>query len=664
MRRMIVVLSSLLFLVSTVSAQEVEITPVFEPDVPASEDTVGEETAEVGVEAEVAAEPETTSSLEHTVGRAATLTGPTGLFHLLTADSTASGTFSVGLFGEFFSAVNVVRDGDDNSRFIGRLTLSYTPIEFLEVFASLSGHGNANSHADPVLIQSLGDFILGAKGFYGFDNGFSTGGAVALRVLNAQNSVGLDFSATSVDIRALFGYSLQDTIDVPLELHANLGVFVDNSPELFSTDDGGILELQRVERFAHGVSDYHLFEIGLGVEVPLPWVTPFLEWNLGIPVGSDELNDCATSLIPCPRDVGFSSFPDILTIGFKGSPLPQLVLNLGVDIGLTADEATGVPAVPPYDVLFGVSYIVDPSGSSAEPEIVYVEDPTLNPPLGWILGEVVVGETNDPISGAVITYPGTEYTPQSTDDTTGRFRSYEFPVGTEISVDISHPSFESRSFTRAIIEGQDGIRIRLQPGNIGMLTGRIAGPSGDALPATVFLRGAGELQFEVDPLTGEFSEQVEIGEYTVTVVADGHVSDRQQIDIAGQITHSPVLDSLPEEQAAVLRGDRIHLSGERIRFEDNEDELEPASEELLDQVAELLLQYPDINIQVGAHTDDRGSVELTEAQAQAVADHLIERGVDPERVEAVGLGSDRPLFPNISNRNRERNRRVELLFRD
>ena len=664
MRRAFFVFVSLVLSAPPLAAQDDGTSSAFEPDVPLTEDTVVEEPAEVAVAAEDGSDAATSVGMENAVGRAATLTGPTGLFHLISADSTASGTFSVGLFGEFFSATNVVREGDDNSRFIGRLTLSYTPIEFLEIFTSLSGQGNANSHADPVLIQSLGDFILGAKGFYAMDSGFSAGGALAMRVLNAQNSVGLDFSATSVDIRALVGYSLQKAMDVPLDLHANLGVFIDNSPELFSTDAGGILELQRVERFAHGVSDYHLFEIGIGVESPLPYVTPFLEWNLGIPVGADDLNDCDTTIIPCPQDVGFSAFPDVLTIGLKGSPIDRLVLNLGVDIGLTADEATGVPAVPPYEVLFGVSYIVDPSATTAEPEVVYVEDPTLNPPMGWILGEVVAGETNDPVPGAVVTYPGTEFTPQSTDPVSGRFRSYEFPVGTEIALEIAHPTFESRSFNRAIIEGQDGIRIRLQPGNIGMLTGRIVSATGDALPATVFLRGPAELQLEVDPLTGEFSQQVEIGAYIVTVVADGHISDRQQMEISGQITHSPVLDSLPEDQAAVLRGDRVDMSGERIRFEDNEDELEPSSEELLDQDADLLHQYPEINLQVGAHTDDRGSVELTEAQARAVVDYLIEKGVDPARLDAVGLGSDRPLFPNISNRNRERNRRVELLFRD
>jgi len=653
-----------MFLSTPAFAQDEDTLVEEASDTEATEDTsdATEEQAEISIEASDEDSAPTESSLSNGVGRTPTVSGPSGLFHLISADSTGTGTFGVALFGEFFTGTDVVRAGDDNSRFIGRLSLSYTPLEFLEVFATLSGQGNANSHADPVLIQSLGDFSLGAKGFHTLDNGLSLGGALALSVFNAENSVGLDFSATSVDIRALLGYSLHQQQNIPLDLHFNLGFYVDNSPELFATDSGGLLELQRVERFAHGVSDYNLFEIGLGVEVPVNYVTPFLEWNMGIPVGSDDLNDCDTALIACPHDVGFASFPNVLTLGVKAMPFRQLALNLGVDFGLSGDEATGLPATPPYNVIFGLSYILDPSATGGEPELVYVETPAAPEPTGWVLGEVVDGDSSEPIAGALISYPNSEFTPQSTDPETGRFRSYEFPTGSQVAIEISHPDFEMRSFDRTIGEGQDGIRIRLQPGNLGSLAGVVTNAGGTPLPATIYIRGDAELQIEVDPLTGEFSQRVEMGSYVVTVVADGHVSDRRSLDVSGQVDHSASLDELPDDQAAVLRGDRIDLSGENIRFEDNEDELDEPSSELLDQVAVLLAEYPEISLQVAAHTDDRGDMALTESQANAVVEYLIELGVDPNRLDAMGMGNESPIVPNISNRNRRRNRRVELLF--
>jgi outer membrane protein OmpA-like peptidoglycan-associated protein len=253
------------------------------------------------------------------------------------------------------------------------------------------------------------------------------------------------------------------------------------------------------------------------------------------------------------------------------------------------------------------------------------------------------------------------WTAQSTDPTSGRFRSYEFPVGVEVEVEINHPLYEPRRFARVIPEGEDGIRIRLQPRqNIALLSGRVVDTVGEPLPATLYIGGE---QYEVDPLTSEFSIELEPGRYTLTAVADGHVSQRESLELApGPLELELSLEPLAEGKVAVLRGDRIDLSGERITFVDNGEVLDPVAEELLDQVAGLLRQYPDIRLQIVAHGDDRSSVELTERQAQAVLGYLVGQGIDASRLEATGMGSERPIFPNISERNRMRNRRVELLF--
>jgi OOP family OmpA-OmpF porin len=589
------------------------------------------------------------------VGRMPTLRGQSGLFHISTADGLPAGTLGLGLHGEWFSASDVVRNGDENARFIGTLSLSWAPTEFLEAYFNFSARGNSNNLAVPNLIQSLGDVWLGAKVFTEVSEGLSVGGDLGLRFLNSANDVGIDFSATSVDIRALLSYALQDT---PLAFHLNLGVFVDNSPNLFQNAAGQILPLQRVERFAQQVSDFHMVEIGIGVEVPLDYVTPFLEWNLGIPFGGEDLNDCARVIVPCPADAGFGSYPDILTIGVRGAPTEGLTLDLGVDLGLTNTEASGLPAVAPYNIVFGLAYNLDPAGAR-EPEVVYVETPAAIPPTGWVLGEVVDEESSEPIAGAVVSYPGTELSAQVSAEN-GRFRSYEQPVGSELSVRVEAPDYEAREFTRVIPEGQDGLRIRLRPIAGGAISGRVSDPQGEPLPATVYLNGPSTQQFEVDPITGEYDVRVDAGEYVVTVVADGYGSDRERMDIQTPVTHDVTLRRLAEGRRAVLRGDRIDLSGERITFDD--DELTDGARALLDEVAGLMRQHPDIELEVIAHSDDRGTQEETDAQAAAVVDYLIQAGIDAERLQGSGRGSSEPLFPNISQRNRERNNRVDLIF--
>jgi outer membrane protein OmpA-like peptidoglycan-associated protein len=450
-----------------------------------------------------------------------------------------------------------------------------------------------------------------------------------------------------------------------------MGGYIDNSPTLFSTSDGGILSLQRVERFAHNVSDYHMFGIGFGAEVPLNYVTPFLEWNLGIPIGPDDLNDCDVAVPGCPRDVGFSAFPNVLTLGLRGTPVAGMSLSFGADIGLTGEESTGLPAVPPYNIVFGMAYNFEPSGSEeaeivpVEPQIVYVETPVeaAPAPTSWILGEVVSGEEGETalVDGAIVSYPGTELNDQVTNTETGRFRSYEFATGTEVEVLITHPDFEERSFVRVLEdEGQWGVRIRLQPDlNLETLSGMVSTESGEAIMGTAYVRGGEEAhEVALNAETQGFSFDLVAGSYVVVVVSEGFVTERETVVLEEDAAVEISMTQSSPEQAAFLYVDRIYLSGEKIRFEG--DELSLMSEELLDQVAAIMDRNSDLRIQVAAYGDDSSTEESTLERAEAVVEYLTSFGIDVERIEAVGRGGVDPLVPNISARNRDRNNRVEL----
>lgn len=85
---------------------------------------------------------------------------------------------------------------------------------------------------------------------------------------------------------------------------------------------------------------------------------------------------------------------------------------------------------------------------------------------------------------------------------------------------------------------------------------------------------------------------------------------------------------------------------------------------LLDEVAEVIVDHPELlKVRVEGHTDTRGSAAynkgLSQARAESVVDYLTDRGVAPERLEAVGYGEDRPLVKERSEIDRAQNRRVE-----
>jgi outer membrane protein OmpA-like peptidoglycan-associated protein len=114
------------------------------------------------------------------------------------------------------------------------------------------------------------------------------------------------------------------------------------------------------------------------------------------------------------------------------------------------------------------------------------------------------------------------------------------------------------------------------------------------------------------------------------------------------------------------RGVVITLSGS-VLFASGKYELLETAKTKLDQVAEALkAQSDDRKMIVEGHTDSQGSdainVPLSVNRAKAVRDYLISRGVDANKISAVGMGSGRPLLNNGSAENRANNRRVEIII--
>ena len=102
----------------------------------------------------------------------------------------------------------------------------------------------------------------------------------------------------------------------------------------------------------------------------------------------------------------------------------------------------------------------------------------------------------------------------------------------------------------------------------------------------------------------------------------------------------------------------------RVNFEFGEATLIPVSERLLRTIGDVLLEYSDLRVRVGGHTDAISSaaynLRLSQRRADAVRDFLIGYGVDADRLEAVGYGEGEPIASNETETGRALNRRVEF----
>lgn len=105
------------------------------------------------------------------------------------------------------------------------------------------------------------------------------------------------------------------------------------------------------------------------------------------------------------------------------------------------------------------------------------------------------------------------------------------------------------------------------------------------------------------------------------------------------------------------------LSG--VNFDFNSDVVRPDAKEVLKSDIKILRENPQIRVEIQGHTCDLGPAEynrsLSDRRANSIKEYLVSQGIARNRLEARGYGEDRPRFPNDSEENRARNRRVELV---
>jgi len=127
-------------------------------------------------------------------------------------------------------------------------------------------------------------------------------------------------------------------------------------------------------------------------------------------------------------------------------------------------------------------------------------------------------------------------------------------------------------------------------------------------------------------------------------------------------------DGCPDKgrSLVVVRLDRIEIL-DKVFFATAKDVIQPQSFGLLKQVAQTIIANPRIGkIRVEGHTDNVGkpasNLDLSRRRAASVVRFLVKEGVTAERLFSEGYGDARPIKPNLTEKNRAENRRVEFVI--
>lgn len=137
----------------------------------------------------------------------------------------------------------------------------------------------------------------------------------------------------------------------------------------------------------------------------------------------------------------------------------------------------------------------------------------------------------------------------------------------------------------------------------------------------------------------------------------GHYMDKQAEELAE-------IDGATTERV----GDEIRVTFDNaILFDFDSSVLKPSSEDQLRQMADVFKKYPDTNIIIAGHTDNKGSEEynqkLSERRAKAVQGFLLMKGLQQSRLATYGFGESNPVADNGTEDGRRLNRRVEIEIR-
>ncbi|TKT88969.1 OmpA family protein [Dyadobacter frigoris] len=129
----------------------------------------------------------------------------------------------------------------------------------------------------------------------------------------------------------------------------------------------------------------------------------------------------------------------------------------------------------------------------------------------------------------------------------------------------------------------------------------------------------------------------------------------------------PAADSIKPEKRTTTEVN-FTVSNRTLYFPQSDYKLPADSRNYLDSLAEWISANKDKSLAVNGYTDNVGNASLnltlSEYRVRVIARYLVNKGVAENRIKAQGLGSKFPVAPNDTEKNRQKNRRVEVQIID
>lgn len=147
--------------------------------------------------------------------------------------------------------------------------------------------------------------------------------------------------------------------------------------------------------------------------------------------------------------------------------------------------------------------------------------------------------------------------------------------------------------------------------------------------------------------------------YTITVESFGY----QPKTFTIKLDNYP-LDRITRNYALSMIKVGASVTLNNIYFEKASAMLLPESKPELEKIFQFMNSNPKIAIELSGHTSSEGkddyNMQLSSDRANAIKRWLTEKGIDENRINAIGYGKTKPVADNSTEEGRKKNRRVEL----
>ncbi|MCP4313068.1 MAG: OmpA family protein [Bacteroidetes bacterium] len=165
-------------------------------------------------------------------------------------------------------------------------------------------------------------------------------------------------------------------------------------------------------------------------------------------------------------------------------------------------------------------------------------------------------------------------------------------------------------------------------------------------------------------LSGDNLYSYTVGEYNSLLATYGVYNDVVKKGFTSSKVKTYMLAELPSEVIEKINLDFAEFAD--ANFEFSKSEVSENSYPILDRVATIMIEYPDLVMEIAAHTDNVGSFEfnmdLSQKRAESIMNYLIFKGVEDIRIMGKGYGEARPVATNSTEEGRMINRRVEFII--